>query len=161
MLKLSAVFLTLALLSGCSTIVSDSVYPVSITSSPSQADFVLKNRAGESVYFGKTPQTVTLKASSGFFKGETYTLVLNKDGFDEKTIEIQSSLDGWYFGNILIGGWIGMLIIDPVTGAMFKLPQNAGASLSEVATVKSETEITIAMLDSVSDKQKLDLVPIK
>jgi hypothetical protein len=161
MLKLSAVFLAFALLSGCSTIVSDSVYPVSITSSPSQADFILKNREGKSVHSGKTPETVTLNASSGFFKGETYTLILNKDGFNEKTIEIQSSLDGWYFGNILIGGWIGMLIIDPVTGAMFKLPENAGASLSEVAKVKSENAITIAMLDSVSDKEKLELVPVK
>jgi len=44
---------------------------------------------------------------------------------------------------------------------MFKLPENAGASLSEVAKVKSETAITIAMLDSVSDEEKLNLVPIK
>ena len=94
MLKLSAVFLAFALLSGCSSIVSDSVYPVSITSSPSQADFILKNREGKSVHTGKTPETVTLNASSGFFKGETYTLILNKDGFNEKIIEIQSSLDG-------------------------------------------------------------------
>tara|TARA_B100000809_G_C14883528_1_gene440075 strand:- start:185 stop:670 length:486 start_codon:yes stop_codon:yes gene_type:complete len=161
MLKISAVFLAFALLSGCSTIVSDSIYPVSITSSPSQADFVLKNREGKSVHSGMTPETVTLNASSGFFKGETYTLILNKDGFDQRTIEIQSSVDGWYFGNILLGGWLGMLIIDPATGAMFKLPENANASLNEAVTAKTEAGITITMLDSVSEKEKSNLVPIK
>jgi hypothetical protein len=161
MLKLSAVFLSLALLSGCSTIVSDSQYPVSITSSPSQADFILKNKEGKNVHSGKTPETVTLNASSGFFQGETYTLILNKDGFDEKTIQIESSLDGWYFGNILLGGWLGMLIIDPVTGAMFKLPENANATLNGVVADKNKSGITIAMLDSVSDEDKMNLVPIK
>jgi hypothetical protein len=161
MLKIAAVFLSLTLLSGCSTIVSKSVYPVSITSSPSQANFILKNREGKNVHSGKTPETVTLNASSGFFKGETYTLILNKDGFDQRTIEIQSSVDGWYFGNILLGGWLGMLIIDPATGAMFKLPENANASLKEVITAKTEAGITITMLDSVSDKEKSNLVPIK
>jgi hypothetical protein len=100
-----------------------------------------------------TPETVTLNASSGFFKGETYTLILNKDGFDQRTIEIQSSVDGWYFGNILLGGWLGMLIIDPATGAMFKLPENANASLNEAVTAKTEAGITIIMLDSVSEKK--------
>lgn len=30
-------------------------------------------------------------------------------------------VDGWYFGNLLLGGFLGMLIIDPATGAMWKI----------------------------------------
>jgi hypothetical protein len=47
----------------------------------------------------------------------TYT----KNGYDTKTVPVEFKLDGWYFGNILLGGLIGMLIIDPATGAMYKL----------------------------------------
>jgi len=161
MLKLSTVLLSLALVSGCSSIVSDSQYPVSISSNPSQADFTLQNRDGKNVHTGRTPATVTLNASSGFFKGETYSLILNKEGYDEKTIEIQSTIDGWYFGNIFLGGWLGMLIIDPATGAMFKLPETADAQLNKVITAKSSTSITIAMLNAIPEKQRADLVPIK
>jgi len=31
-------------------------------------------------------------------------------------------LSGWYWGNILFGGLIGVLIVDPITGKMWKLP---------------------------------------
>jgi hypothetical protein len=43
------------------------------------------------------------------------------NGYEEKTVPIHSTLNGWYFGNILIGGVIGLLIIDPATGAMWKI----------------------------------------
>ena len=160
MLKLSTVFLSLALVSGCSSIVSDSKYPVSISSNPSQANFVLQNRAGVDVHSGRTPATVTLNASSGFFKGETYKLILNKDGYDEKTIEIQSTIDGWYFGNILFGGILGLLIIDPATGAMFKLPERADAQLNETIMATSDASLTIAMLSAIPENQRSALVKI-
>ncbi|OEF48529.1 hypothetical protein A1OW_15455 [Enterovibrio norvegicus] len=159
MLKLSAVIMSLALVSGCSTIVSESSYPVSISSSPSQADFVLVNRDGQQVHTGTTPDTVTLNASSGFFKGETYQLILNKDGYEEKTIEIESTVDGWYFGNILFGGLIGMLIVDPATGAMFKLPEGAEAQLDEKAVHAST--VTIAMIDAIPEEQRASLIQVK
>jgi hypothetical protein len=43
------------------------------------------------------------------------------DGYETKTISVECKLNGWYFGNILIGGLIGLLIVDPATGAMYKL----------------------------------------
>ena len=148
-LKFSPIVLSLALVTGCSSIVSESMYPVSITSSPTQSNFVLQNRAGVTVHSGRTPETVILNASSGFFKGETYQLIFKRDGYDDKTVEIQSTVDGWYFGNILLGGLIGMLIIDPATGAMFKLPQSADAQLNEkLANDTADTTLKIAMLET-------------
>ncbi len=35
--------------------------------------------------------------------------------------DVDAHVNGWYFGNILLGGVLGMLIIDPATGAMYKL----------------------------------------
>lgn len=52
---------------------------------------------------------------------EEYRITLSKDGYNSKVISITSSLDGWYLGNILIGGLIGMLVVDPASGAMYKI----------------------------------------
>ncbi|GDY24512.1 hypothetical protein [Agarivorans sp. Toyoura001] len=159
MLKKSVIALSILLASGCSSIVSDSKYLVAIDSTPSQASFSIKNRAGVTVQNGQTPETLTLKASAGFFKGETYQLVFNKEGYEEQIIELKSSVDGWYFGNILFGGLIGMLIVDPATGAMYKLPENAIAELTESEKENKES-LTIAMLNSIPEQQQAQLIPL-
>ena len=56
---------------------------------------------------------------------------MKKIGFEDKVISIESSMDGWYIANILFGGLIGMLAVDPATGAMWKLPETADGSLDE------------------------------
>ncbi|WP_372881389.1 hypothetical protein [Psychromonas sp.] len=159
--KLSAVALSLVLLSGCSSIVSDSKYSVAIASSPSEANFTLKNRKGLTIHSGRTPTSISLNASSGFFKGETYTLVLNKEGYEEKTVEINSSVDGWYFGNILFGGLIGLLIVDPATGAMFKLPERSDTSLDlKIASENKDGSLTIALIDSIPESERSSLIEL-
>ena len=35
----------------------------------------------------------------------------------------------YYIGNIVFGGLIGLLIVDPATGAMYKLPETTAATL--------------------------------
>ena len=63
-----------------------------------------------------------------------YTVTAAKDGYASNTHPIQSSLDGWYWGNILVGGLIGMLIVDPITGAMYEIDTPSVAmSLSPAA----------------------------
>ena len=124
---------TAGLVASCASIVSESVYPVQIVSTPQGAYFTVTDRSGSEVRNGTTPQVIHLNASSGFFKGETYKILLSKDGFEDKEYTLSSSVDGWYWGNLLIGGLIGMLIVDPVTGAMYKLPEQAGGSLTDVA----------------------------
>ena len=42
-------------------------------------------------------------------------------GYETKKVNVECKLNGWYFGNIVIGGLLGFLIIDPATGAMYKL----------------------------------------
>jgi len=109
-------------LAGCASIVSKSNYPVSITSNPEVASIVVVNSIGRTVFSGKTPTTITLKAGAGYFKGETYTVTLKREGYATHTAQIERGLDGWYIaGNIFIGGLIGWLVIDPITGAMWTL----------------------------------------
>ncbi|RBW46820.1 hypothetical protein DS885_06365 [Psychromonas sp. B3M02] len=158
--KLSALALSAVLMSGCSSIVSDSKYNVAISSEPSEATFILKNKAGFTIHSGRTPSSISLDASSGFFQGETYTLIINKKGYEEKIVEIDSSIDGWYFGNLIFGSLIGFLIVDPATGAMFKLPEHSNSSLKLKTEEAKEDSLTITFIDDIPESQRASLIRI-
>lgn len=117
------------LLSGCASIVSDSQYPVAVSSTPDHAEFTIRNEDGITVAGGMTPSTVMLKSGAGFFNSETYVIQFQKDGYSSRVVTLDSSVDGWYFGNLLFGGLVGLFIVDPMTGAMWKLPTTAYADL--------------------------------
>ena len=152
--KFMPVVLSISLLSGCASIVSKSDYPVSINSNPDGATFVVTNKEGQKVQTGVTPSSVTLKASSGYFKGETYTIEIKKDGYTTKTYTLTSGVDGWYWGNILFGGLIGMLIVDPLTGAMYTLPTGVNVPLdAQSASADSGKGLTIANINTLTKKQ--------
>jgi hypothetical protein len=121
-----------ASVSGCATIVSDSNYPVVLSSEPSGASFVIKNQYNMPVYSGHTPTTVMLKSNKGFFQGASYTVEVNKDGYLSAQSSISSSIDPWWFGNILFGGFVGFLVVDPITGAMFKLEDQTFLTLTSI-----------------------------
>jgi hypothetical protein len=104
---------------GCASILSDKNYAVAVNSSPSGCPVTITNEGGEEVHRAITPFTVVLPASAGFFDGETYKLTSSA-----ATTVLTSSLDPWYVGNLLFGGLVGMLIVDPATGAMWKLPDS-------------------------------------
>ncbi len=116
--------LALTTCASCASIVSKSKYPVSIQSEPAGLEFEILAPDGRSVHKGRTPQIVTLDAHKGFFQRAKY--VLRSTGTPGTPIEarLDASLDPWYFGNIIFGGLIGILIVDPLTGAMWKLPDD-------------------------------------
>ena len=132
MKKILATLAGSLVLGGCASIVSDSNYAVAVTSSPTGADFTVKNSSGIPIHSGTTPMTVTLKASDGFFDGAEYMVLAEKEGYTPTNYEINSGFDGWYVGNIIFGGLLGMLIVDPATGALFTLPDNANIYLPPV-----------------------------
>jgi hypothetical protein len=62
-----------------------------------------------------------LPVKYGYFKGQNYRLEFELPGHAPAEVHLDSSVSGWYFGNLAFGGLIGMLIVDPLTGAMFNL----------------------------------------
>jgi hypothetical protein len=160
--KITTVVLSAALLtSGCASIVSESTYPVAINSAPDGADFVVTNRKGVKVHAGRTPATVSLKSGNGYFSAAAYTVAFHKDGYDDKQIVINSTMDGWYIGNILLGGLIGMLIVDPATGAMWKLPETESVSLdAKQLTGLQQPALKIVSLQDVPESDRHRLVRI-
>lgn len=122
--RLPLLALALTTCASCASIVSKSKYPVSIQSEPAGLEFEVFAPDGHSVHKGRTPQIVTLDAHKGFFQRAKY--VVRSTGTPGAPLEAQleASLDPWYIGNIIFGGLIGILIVDPLTGAMWKLPDD-------------------------------------
>lgn len=139
--KQFAAALSVVALSSCSSIVGKSDYNVVIDSSPSSANYLITDRNGQKVSSGTTPSTVNLKSSAGYFKGESYTVVFTKAGYEDSSYNLRSSLSGWYWGNILVGGLVGMLIVDPLTGAMYKLPERAEVNMQPGDLVRRKESI--------------------
>ncbi len=122
------------MLTGCASIFGKSQYPVEFSSAPNGANFSVENKKGRVVHEGITPSTLVLPSSNGYFSAEKYTVKYTKDGYDSHTNVMNASLSGWYWGNILfgfVGLIIGSTITDPLTGAMYKLPEIDNAALTK------------------------------
>ena len=59
-----------------------------------------------------------------------YTLNATAVGHEPAQATVDTRMNGWYFGNILFGGLIGLFIVDPATGAMWRLPKTAHIDLA-------------------------------
>ncbi|WP_062375378.1 hypothetical protein [Halomonas sp. KX33721] len=154
MLKMTAAIATVSLMTGCATIVGEKEQSITINSSPSNANVLITDERSMEVHSGNTPTTVQLRKSDGsYFGGKTYTVEISKDGYESRTMMINASPNGWYIGgNIIFGGLIGWLIVDPFTGAMYNLtPDTLNASLGEnvATTAEGESEITLVLIEDV------------
>ena len=150
----------ICLLGGCASLLSESEYPVIIDSNPSGVDFYVTNSTGDRVGNGTTPNTVTLKAKRGYFKPHTYTVFLQPAGLPPKEHTIRNSVDDWYFGNLLLGGLLGMLIVDPLTGVMFKYPSDVMIDLAQSSASTDRIELTITSIETLDEQQRSRLIPL-
>jgi len=161
LLTLCVVFIASFALSGCATIVGKDVFPLTINSNPDGATIIIKDEKGRKVYSGATPSTVTLAAGESYFHAKTYDITFSKEGYAEQYASIKATLSGWYFGNILFGGLIGMLIVDPITGKMWKLQTDVSANLSQkVSLNNNESALKIMTLSQVPEELRKSLVKI-
>jgi hypothetical protein len=109
---------------GCATIVHSGPRDVAVTSTPPGATVTIYDRDGKQVMKQATPFTASLRPKYAYFKGQQYRAVFEMPGYQPTEVQIRSNVNGWFFGNILFGGLIGMLIVDPNTGAMYNLAPN-------------------------------------
>ena len=149
-MKSLAVLPIALLFSSCASIVSKSQWPVSLTSSPAGCQVAVKNSSGVAIHQATTPSIVTLPSSAGFFQAAQYQVEFSKKGLPTQTVPLSANLNGWYFGNILFGGPLGILIVDPASGAMWKLPESVNASLSSIATLSNGNGKTVKIVDKAS-----------
>lgn len=124
--------------SGCATIVSGSSQDVSFNSTPPGASISV-----DGVQSGVTPSVLKLDT------GTTHAVVLSIDGYNPYSINLKREVNGWVWGNLLVGGLIG-LVIDASTGAMYRLsPEEINAGLSstqEVGMLETDDALLIAVV---------------
>jgi hypothetical protein len=117
---------------GCATIVHSGPRAIPIASSPPGAKVSIYDRSNQLVMTNTTPFVAKLPVKFGYFKSQNYRLDFELPGHAPMSANIESSVSGWYFGNLLFGGIIGMLIVDPLTGAMYNLkPEKIEQSLTQ------------------------------
>ncbi|WP_298758954.1 PEGA domain-containing protein [uncultured Psychroserpens sp.] len=161
--KITSLFLASIILftTSCASIVSKSKYPISIDSSPSGAKITITDKKGNDVYTGNTPATLKLKAGNGYFSKARYEVKFEKEGYDVKIVPVEFKLDGWYFGNILIGGLLGMLIIDPASGAMYKLDTEfLNETLTQSTANVEKDGLKVYALTDIPNEWKAHLVAL-
>ncbi|WP_036304128.1 hypothetical protein [Methylomicrobium agile] len=118
-----------ALTSGCASIIHGATDEVKVGSYPDRVDFTVKNEDGEIVMRGVTPQTISLKRGNGYFDGENYNVEFDRQGYVSQSTSIESGLSWMYPGNLIFGGLVGLLIVDPITGAMWNLDDQVSVTL--------------------------------
>ncbi len=160
-MKRALLVVLVLLLTGCASIVSKTTYPVEVNSVPEAVSFEVKRPSGELICNGVTPQTVDLKSGAGYFRAGEYVVTFKKEGYEDQTYFLSGELDGWYVGNILIGGLIGFLIIDPATGAMWSLPESIISEFPVAAELASDGEVTVLSVDEVPEEIKNQMIPVE
>lgn len=130
---------------------------MTISSDPSGAKASISRTGGEVVSVQATPCTVSLDPKAGYFKGQSYTLTLELAGYRSVTVELHPKVSGWYFGNIVLGGLIGMLAVDPVTGSMWNIePDHIEQKLnsSQAAIIRNKTGFVVVLVSELTPHER-------
>jgi hypothetical protein len=116
--------------SGCATIVHGTTQPVPFSSNPEGAEVFIDGSAR-----GVTPTTVELPRSSS-----SYNVVYKKAGYEDTSENLHSSISGYYFLNIVLGGIVG-LVLDAMDGAWFDYddPNTVNLPFTEAARTDPAT----------------------
>lgn len=128
---------------GCASIIKGEIQTISFKSNPSDAKLIVYNvREGSEIINATTPHTATLKRGAGYFKKSRYRVVIERAGYKTEEILIEGAPNGWYIGgNIIFGGLIGWLIVDPATGAMWTLdPEEIDVNLKATEALFQQDE---------------------
>lgn len=117
--------------SGCATIMTGKYQSIHVTSEPQGAK--VRADTGESII---TPGKFHL------IRNEEHTLVAEYQDYEPQQIRLHNKAQGWVWGNILLGGGIG-LIVDCVSGASDELiPKEVHFNfVSPELTTKEATKI--------------------
>ncbi|HKO88139.1 MAG TPA: hypothetical protein VJU83_06420 [Burkholderiales bacterium] len=138
-------------LSGCASIMENGgTQDLKITSVPEGAAVSVFTKKGEVAHTGRTPVVFSMERSAGFFDPETYTILIRKRGYAPQEITLESIPSGWYAGNVVFGGLLGLLVVDPWTGGIYKLePDEQSKALRNMkfdAPLGTQTQSTMVVI---------------
>lgn len=108
----------MALVVGCATIIGGgSTQVVNFDSNPKGAEiWIGQNKNGKVVDLVNTGEVTP---HSMEIPRKNAVIVFKKEGYEDTNVVLTQSVNGWFFGNIIIGGLLGSSI-DSSTGANMK-----------------------------------------
>lgn len=150
------------LLAGCASIFAGTSQKFDIKSQPDSANIEIRDENQNVVFTGTTPDTVKLKKKQAYFVAKEYEVKIEKPGYKPVTITLRPSGGGWYIaGNAFIGGLIGWLIVDPLTGAMWTYrPKEIDKALERQVSELDEDTISVVLLEDVPAERRDEMVRI-
>ncbi len=110
----TCILVVVSLFLGCASIVSGTRQEINFSSSPSNASVAIKTTNGMVLHNVTTPAVLALK------RNQNYIISVNLPGYQETQAFINRDLNGWFLGNIIFGGLLGV-VIDVADGAMWRL----------------------------------------
>ena len=160
-ISVMAMFGVCTAISGCATIVHGGPRSIPVASSPAGAKVSIYDRSNKLVSTNTTPFVAQLPVKYGYFKGQTYRMEFEMPGRAPAVVNLDSSVSGWYFANLAFGGLIGMLIVDPLTGAMFnlkpeKIEQPLSAAQAEV--IHDGKGLLVVLFSQTTEQERADMV---
>jgi len=125
-------------LSSCATIIDGTKQKVSFSSNPSNAEVIVDGRM-----LGRTPLTEDLS------KKDIHTVKINLNGYHPYEMTLIKKVNSWVWGNIVLGGLIG-LGVDAITGGLYELsPTQVNADL-KVKGLSSASMVNKALYVTVT-----------
>ncbi len=143
---------------GCASIITGTRQGISISSTPSGAKIKIE-RSGPAKtkvveWEGMTPAKVKLK------RKYEYLVTISMEGYKTAEVMLEHGTNGWVWGNLLLGGIIG-LIVDFSNGAAKKLkPNEISINLAMSSNSLGEKNV-YAVLQGLDDKGKLHVLPVQ
>ena len=134
--------LLLASLSGCASITGSTTQTISLQARApdgkevKEAQCDLINKRG--TYFVSTPGTIQISRSN-----DDIQVTCRKDGYDNGRAAVVSATKGSMFGNILLGGGIG-LIVDHSNGSAYEYPSFVQVIMGSNVTIGTPKETSSA-----------------
>lgn len=117
-------------ITGCATIIhGGGTQKIGISSSPTGARVLVDNQPS-----GSTPVFADLD------RGSEHIVTIDMDGYEKSQLTVTKSVSGWVWGNILLGGLIG-LAVDAISGGLYNLsPEQLNAELKKAGADVSSNE---------------------
>lgn len=103
---ISPIILFSLFIAGCASIMSGTTQQITFQSTPDGATVKVNGKP-----LGKTPLTIQLD------KEKNQSLTIEKEGYKTFTTSMDTKLDPWFWGNIVLGGVIGSTT-DGINGSM-------------------------------------------
>ncbi len=151
------------LVSGCATIVHSGPRSIPVASNPPGAKVSIYDRDGKLVMTNTTPFVAQLSTQYGYFKSQSYRVEFEMPGHAPTEVRLESAVSGWYFGNIVFGGLIGMLIVDLLTGAMYNLtPEKIEQPLSapQAQLIRSGKGMLVILASQATADERANMVRV-